>query len=110
MRAVRRCQLKFVLVLDLTLSSVVLHFWDLGGDKSLRRLWPRYYSEADALLWVMDIRDWFGVSNITNEDNVDDDENESYRTRRRNASCEELGKSMSTPLSLFNPHRSKNAC
>lgn len=58
----------------------------------------------------MDVRDWFGVSNITYEDNVDDDQDESYRTGRRNASCEELGKSMSTPQSLFNPHRSKNAC
>lgn len=45
-------------VLDLTLKRTILHFWDLGGEKSLRRIWPQYFDQAQALVWVMDICDW----------------------------------------------------
>jgi len=34
-----------------------LIFWDLGGSSSLRSLWEKYYSEAHALLYVVDACD-----------------------------------------------------
>lgn len=34
-----------------------LVFWDLGGQRSLRSLWEKYYSEAHALLFVVDASD-----------------------------------------------------
>jgi len=34
-----------------------LIFWDLGGAKSLRSLWEQYYSDAHALLYVVDAAD-----------------------------------------------------
>ena len=34
-----------------------LIFWDLGGARSLRSLWERYYGEAHGLLFVVDASD-----------------------------------------------------
>lgn len=34
-----------------------LIFWDLGGSNALRSLWEKYYSEAQALLYVVDATD-----------------------------------------------------
>ncbi|KAI9619690.1 hypothetical protein H4Q26_014072 [Puccinia striiformis f. sp. tritici PST-130] len=43
----------------ITLSSTYLKFWDLGGSKDIRRIWEKYYDEADAICWVMDSQDRF---------------------------------------------------
>lgn len=45
-------------VLHLNLAHATLHFWDLGGEESLRRLWSRYYDEANVLVWAMDSQCW----------------------------------------------------
>ncbi|KZV93400.1 P-loop containing nucleoside triphosphate hydrolase protein [Exidia glandulosa HHB12029] len=41
----------------ITLPSTVLQFWDLGGQTSLRALWPRYYDECHAVAFVVDATD-----------------------------------------------------
>ncbi|EJD52831.1 P-loop containing nucleoside triphosphate hydrolase protein [Auricularia subglabra TFB-10046 SS5] len=38
----------------ITLPSSVLQFWDLGGQQSLRALWPRYFDECHAVAFVLD--------------------------------------------------------
>lgn len=43
-------------VLELTLPTMHLHFWDLGGSPSVRTLWSKYYEESDAVVWVVDAR------------------------------------------------------
>ncbi|CAJ0961631.1 unnamed protein product, partial [Mesorhabditis belari] len=35
-------------------GQVRLNFWDLGGQEDLRTLWNTYYSEASALIFVID--------------------------------------------------------
>jgi len=37
--------------------DAILRFWDLGGEKSLRSIWSRYYKDADALIFVVDSTD-----------------------------------------------------
>ncbi|SCV70214.1 BQ2448_1608 [Microbotryum intermedium] len=41
----------------ITLSSSVLQFWDLGGQRDIRSLWPKYYSECHAVCFVIDSTD-----------------------------------------------------
>ncbi|EST04730.1 Small GTPase superfamily, ARF/SAR type [Kalmanozyma brasiliensis GHG001] len=41
-------------VLELPLDKMTMHFWDLGGSPSVRRLWTKYYDESDAVVWVVD--------------------------------------------------------
>ncbi|KAM0754363.1 P-loop containing nucleoside triphosphate hydrolase protein [Meredithblackwellia eburnea MCA 4105] len=41
----------------ITLSSSVLQFWDLGGQRDIRSIWPKYYSECHALCFVIDSTD-----------------------------------------------------
>lgn len=36
------------------LNNTCLHFWDLGGQESLRELWATYYDDANALIFVVD--------------------------------------------------------
>ena len=36
---------------------MVLAFWDLGGQESLRKIWEEYYRESDALIFVVDATD-----------------------------------------------------
>jgi ADP-ribosylation factor related protein 1 len=43
----------------ITLSSIYLKFWDLGGLKDIRRIWEKYCEEADAICWVLDSQDRF---------------------------------------------------
>ncbi|PWN47106.1 P-loop containing nucleoside triphosphate hydrolase protein [Violaceomyces palustris] len=45
-------------VFNLSLPSSNLHFWDLGGSKSVRSLWQKYFEESHALVWVVDARLW----------------------------------------------------
>jgi len=39
------------------LQRVKLIVWDLGGQAALRSIWEKYYSEAHALLYVIDASD-----------------------------------------------------
>ncbi|KIY44531.1 P-loop containing nucleoside triphosphate hydrolase protein [Fistulina hepatica ATCC 64428] len=41
----------------ITLSSSVLQFWDLGGQKGIRTIWPRYYDDCHAVVYVIDGED-----------------------------------------------------
>ena len=38
-------------------NSVILSFWDLGGQKELQLLWDKYFLEAHAIIWVIDSSD-----------------------------------------------------
>lgn len=38
-------------------NGVILNFWDLGGQKDLQPLWDKYFSEAHAIIWVVDSSD-----------------------------------------------------
>ncbi|CAI4222444.1 unnamed protein product [Auanema sp. JU1783] len=49
------------------LNNTCLNFWDLGGQEDLRSLWSTYYSEANAVIFVVDAtrRDQFEtVANV----------------------------------------------
>jgi ADP-ribosylation factor related protein 1 len=35
-------------------SQSRLNFWDLGGEAQLQSLWPKYYSQSHALIYVID--------------------------------------------------------
>jgi GTPase SAR1 family protein len=70
-------------VVDLTLSRATLHFWDLGGDASLRRIWTRYYDEADVFVWAMDSQDWIDL--VVTSDAADSNEGEKEVRRSREA-------------------------
>ncbi|EDV23132.1 ADP-ribosylation factor-related protein 1 [Trichoplax sp. H2] len=39
------------------LGSIRLRFWDLGGQKDLLTLWDKYYSEAHAVIFMIDSTD-----------------------------------------------------
>ncbi|KAJ3388480.1 ADP-ribosylation factor protein 3 [Entophlyctis sp. JEL0112] len=39
------------------LGSTCINFWDLGGQRELRRLWKKYYSESHAIVFVVDATD-----------------------------------------------------
>lgn len=39
------------------LSSSILQFWDLGGQRDLRTLWSKYYSDCHAVCFVIDSTD-----------------------------------------------------
>lgn len=38
----------------ITLSSSILQFWDLGGQRDIRSLWSRYYADAHAVCFIID--------------------------------------------------------
>lgn len=39
------------------LDTANLQFWDLGGQRELRTLWPKYYSECHAVCFIVDSTD-----------------------------------------------------
>jgi len=41
----------------ITLSSSVLQFWDLGGQRDFRAIWPKYYQDSHAVVFVIDSTD-----------------------------------------------------
>jgi ADP-ribosylation factor related protein 1 len=41
----------------ITLPSTVLQFWDLGGQRGIRSIWPRYYDDCHAVVFVVDAED-----------------------------------------------------
>lgn len=38
-------------------NGVMLNFWDLGGQRELRPLWDKYFSEAHGIIWIVDSSD-----------------------------------------------------
>jgi ADP-ribosylation factor related protein 1 len=57
----------------INLPSTTLHFFDLGGQRDIRSIWPKYYDECHAVVFVLDACDqarlsegWevFGMSHI----------------------------------------------
>jgi ADP-ribosylation factor related protein 1 len=36
------------------LKGIQCQFWDLGGGGDLPKLWPKYYKESHAVLFVID--------------------------------------------------------
>ncbi|CEH14974.1 GTP-binding ADP-ribosylation factor-like protein yARL3 [Ceraceosorus bombacis] len=43
-------------------SRIQLRFWDLGGSKALRAIWPRYFKETHVIVWNVDIAYWIDSS------------------------------------------------
>lgn len=41
----------------ITLPSTILQFWDLGGQRGIRSIWPRYYDDCHAVAFVIDAED-----------------------------------------------------
>jgi ADP-ribosylation factor related protein 1 len=35
----------------------VLQFWDLGGQRGIRSIWPKYYDDCHAVVYVIDAVD-----------------------------------------------------
>lgn len=57
------------------MPSTILQFWDLGGQRDIRSIWPKYYDECHAIVYVVDAADekrleegWevFGRSTVIN--------------------------------------------
>ncbi|KAI0268847.1 P-loop containing nucleoside triphosphate hydrolase protein [Gloeopeniophorella convolvens] len=41
----------------IALPSTILQFWDLGGQRGIRSIWPRYYDDCHAVVYVVDADD-----------------------------------------------------
>jgi len=41
----------------ITLPSTILQFWDLGGQRGIRNIWPKYYKDCHAVVYVLDAED-----------------------------------------------------
>lgn len=41
----------------ISLPSTTLHFFDLGGQRDIRSIWPKYYDECHAVVFVLDAVD-----------------------------------------------------
>ncbi|WWD16646.1 hypothetical protein CI109_101076 [Kwoniella shandongensis] len=41
----------------ISLPSTTLHFFDLGGQRDIRSIWPKYYDECHAVVFVLDACD-----------------------------------------------------
>lgn len=41
----------------IALPSAVLQFWDLGGQRGIRSIWPKYYDDCHAVVYVIDAVD-----------------------------------------------------
>ena len=41
----------------ISLPSAVLQFWDLGGQRGIRSIWPKYYDDCHAVVYVVDAVD-----------------------------------------------------
>ncbi|SCU95253.1 LANO_0E09780g1_1 [Lachancea nothofagi CBS 11611] len=44
-------------VATIPVESSVLKFWDVGGQESLRALWPEYFRQAHGIIFVIDSTD-----------------------------------------------------
>ncbi|KAG7097447.1 hypothetical protein E1B28_004792 [Marasmius oreades] len=41
----------------INLSSTILQFWDLGGQRGIRNIWHKYYDDCHAVVYVIDADD-----------------------------------------------------
>lgn len=41
----------------ISLPSTTLRFFDLGGQRDIRSIWPKYYDECHAVVFVLDAVD-----------------------------------------------------
>ncbi|KAK0448838.1 P-loop containing nucleoside triphosphate hydrolase protein [Armillaria solidipes] len=41
----------------IALPSTILQFWDLGGQRGIRNIWPKYYDDCHAVAYVIDADD-----------------------------------------------------
>ncbi|KAI0302706.1 P-loop containing nucleoside triphosphate hydrolase protein [Russula brevipes] len=41
----------------ISLPSALLQFWDLGGQRGIRSIWPKYYDDCHAVVYVVDAVD-----------------------------------------------------
>ena len=41
----------------ISLPSALLQFWDLGGQRGIRSIWPKYYGDCHAVVYVIDAVD-----------------------------------------------------
>lgn len=41
----------------INLPQTTLHFFDLGGQRDIRQIWPKYYDECHAVVFVLDSSD-----------------------------------------------------
>lgn len=41
----------------ITLPSTILQFFDLGGQSGIRNIWPRYYDDCHAVVYIIDAAD-----------------------------------------------------
>ena len=44
----------FLLVARLETEENKLLIWDLGGSSSIRSIWKKYFSDAEALIYIVD--------------------------------------------------------
>ncbi|CAH6718145.1 ADP-ribosylation factor-like protein 3 [[Candida] jaroonii] len=42
---------------NIVYNNINLKFWDLGGQKSLRNMWSRYYSSCHGIIFIIDSTD-----------------------------------------------------
>lgn len=38
-------------------SKAVLHIWDLGGEEALQKIWKKYYTETDCVVYFWDCKE-----------------------------------------------------
>lgn len=41
----------------INLPSTIMQFFDLGGQRDIRSIWPKYYDECHAVVFVVDASD-----------------------------------------------------
>lgn len=54
-------------VLDLPYNKSILHFWDLGGAVTMRKLWSQYVPDAHTIVWVLDAQLWVDDASVDGE-------------------------------------------
>ena len=52
---------------EVTVGRVNIKMWDLGGQTRLRALWPHYYGQTDAVVFVVDSSDIDRLPLVKNE-------------------------------------------
>ncbi len=54
----------------ITYKTFKYTMWDVGGHEKIRDLWPRYYQNTDALMFIVDSADKEGFSDAADEHQV----------------------------------------
>eukprot|EP01084_Bolivina_argentea_P267760 454608_1 len=48
-------------------KDIRLHVWDLGGQKKIRNMWPHYYENTDAIIFVIDSNEPQRIDQLRND-------------------------------------------